>query len=335
MLRSVFISLLLLLATTAVAIACGIYIPREGNGVIGQERALIRHVDGIETIVLELSVTDATSDAAWILPVPNPAEVALGDDRIFDELAEITAPRIEVRYYDPNSDGVGSAAPGSAPVTVFSRQMLGPFDVVSLTGEDADAVAAWLEENGFTFPAELPDILAPYIADDWAFAAVRLAPGEAGGEIGGQLDPLAFTFASEQTVYPLRPAALGVGGRPLFLYVLTHHKVIPEDLAGANYSSTLQYANAIAPADLGEESLLTEYVTEPLYLTKYWIDIWDVRSVQSDLYFSQAADDAPFQSVEYRMQARSNPLSDMFRCAWLPFLGMAAVGMVAFRRHKR
>lgn len=332
LIRSTLIAILLLFGSAAVALACGIYLPREGDGVIGQERALIRHVDGVETIVLELSVTDETTEAAWILPVPNPAEVALGDARIFDELAEITAPRIEVRYYDPNNDGVGSAAPGAAGVTVFARQMLGPFDVVSLSGDDADAVAGWLEENGFTFPDILPDVIAPYIADGWAFAAVRLVPGEAGGAVGGQLDPLAFTFASDEIVYPLRPAALGVGGRPLFLYLLSGHKLLAMPLEGALYDAQLQYANTLAPEELPEESALAPFVTEPLFLTKYFVNLWDVTTVQSDLYFAQAPDNEPFQSVEYRYEARANPLSNLLRCSWLPMLGMAMVGLVVVRR---
>lgn len=330
--RSTLIALLLSVATTAAALACGIYLPREGDGVIGQERALIRHVEGVETIVLELSVTGETSEAAWILPVPNPAKVELTDSQLFTELATITAPRIETRYFDPAREGVGAGAPEFGAVTIFSRQTLGPFDVVSLTGDDADAVTAWLDENGFGFPATLPEVIAPYIEQGWVFAAVRLTPDDRNGEIGGQLDPLAFTFDSQETVYPLRPAALGVGERPLFLYVLAEHKVVPGQLADAVYMTTLQYANTIAPDDLTEATVLSDFVTEPLYLTKYLIQLWDVTTVTSDLYFAQAADDEPFQSVEVHWEARGGELADMFRCSWLPILGMAAVRVVMYRK---
>src|SRR5690606_29807388 len=70
--RGILLAVALALASGPVALACGIYIPREGDGVIVQERALIRFVDGVEEIVMELAVSGETTAAAWILPVPNP-----------------------------------------------------------------------------------------------------------------------------------------------------------------------------------------------------------------------------------------------------------------------
>lgn len=323
---------LLVIASAATAIACGIYIPREGDGVIAQERALIRHVDGVETIVLELAVTGEASSAVWILPVPNPAKVELGDAAIFAELETITAPRIETRYTNPDFDGAAGAAPPRGGVTVFERQTLGPFDVTSLTGDDAEAVAAWLEENGYDFPEGTAAVIAPYIEEGWAFAAIKLTP-EAGAEIGGQLDPLSFAFDSEEIVYPLRPAALGQGSRPLFLYVLAEHKVVAMPINSAPNASDLLYAGAISPESLGEESTLGEYVTAPLFLTKYLVQLWDVTQVEEDLFFVQAPDDEPFQSVEYRYEARpASPLNDLLRCSWLPALGLAVVGTIMWRK---
>lgn len=328
------LALTFVLLATATALACGIYLPKEGDGIIAQERALIRHVDGVETILLELAVTGEASEAAWILPVPNPASVALGDDAIFDELEAITAPRVETRYTNPDFDGAVGAAPPRGGVTVFERQTLGPFDVTSLTGDDAEAVAEWLEENGYAFPDELPAVIAPYIEEGWAFAAIQLTP-EAGGEVGGQLDPLAFTFDSEEIVYPLRPAALGKGSRPLFLYVLAEHKTVAMPIKSAPSASDLLYAGAISPETLTTTTTLADYVTAPLFLTKYLVQLWDVTQVDEDLYFLQAPDDEPYQSVEYRYESRpASPLANLARCSWLPSLGLIAVGAVMWRKRR-
>ncbi len=62
------------------------------------------------------------------------------------------------------------------------------------------------------------------------------------------------------------------------------------------------------------------------------MNLWDVTTVESDLYFRQAPDDEPFQSVEYRYEARTGGLTDILRCSWLPMLGMALVGLVMTRR---
>ncbi|MDQ3249042.1 MAG: DUF2330 domain-containing protein, partial [Chloroflexota bacterium] len=147
----IFAIVLLFTAGVATAYACGIYIPREGEGSVVQERALIRWLDGTQDIVLEMSVTGAAKEAAWILPVPAPATLQLGDAAIFDVLQELTKPEIKEQVV--RGDGaVGGTAPTGKGVSVLNRQTLGPFDVSSLTATDADALAQWLDENGYIFP---------------------------------------------------------------------------------------------------------------------------------------------------------------------------------------
>src|SRR5687767_1650758 len=77
------------------ACGCGVYIPRESDGGVQQERALVRWDGHIEDIIMELDVTGAASEAAWILPVPGQAEVRLANKELFHDLFELTKPRIE------------------------------------------------------------------------------------------------------------------------------------------------------------------------------------------------------------------------------------------------
>ncbi|HSH81123.1 MAG TPA: DUF2330 domain-containing protein, partial [Herpetosiphonaceae bacterium] len=78
------------LAMPVAACGCGAYIPREGEARVAQERALVRWDGATEDIVMALSVEGRSTEAAWILPVPAEATVALADARLFDALEEFT-----------------------------------------------------------------------------------------------------------------------------------------------------------------------------------------------------------------------------------------------------
>src|SRR5512143_659238 len=76
------------------ACGCGIVLPREGSLDVSQERAIIRWDGQTEDIVMALQVQGSAAEAAWIMPVPTPAQVQLGDAKMFDFLQEFTKPRI-------------------------------------------------------------------------------------------------------------------------------------------------------------------------------------------------------------------------------------------------
>ena len=124
--------LLLFTARPVEACGCGVYIPREGESNVVQERALIRWDGETEDIVMALSVQGSSEEAAWILPVPSEATVQLGDAKLFDTLQELTKPRVEQRYRiewpffslgaGAAPEGVGAGAP---PVLLLQQQTLG------------------------------------------------------------------------------------------------------------------------------------------------------------------------------------------------------------------
>src|SRR5687767_14576687 len=88
--------LALTLTLPANACSCGAYIPREGDARVVEERALIRWDGQTEDIVMALGVEGESDEAAWILPVPAQATVKLADERLFDELQELTKPLVRV-----------------------------------------------------------------------------------------------------------------------------------------------------------------------------------------------------------------------------------------------
>lgn len=292
--------LLLFAATPAEACGCGAYIPREGEGTVVQERALVRWDGQTEDIVMALGVQGNTTEAAWIMPVPTEATVQLGEAKLFDTLQELTKPRVEYRYgLIPPSLAPGAALDGAvggaAPVTLLRQQTLGPFEVSTLAATDATALSNWLADNGYTFPDGLDKVLQAYVEQEWFYIAARLTSGTNGQELNGELDPLWITFASDELIYPVRATALATGVIPVYLYVLTDHRVEKGQTFG---DSRVSFADWVEPASLPADSPLTPFVDGKLFLTKFEERIWDPQSVNDDYRFSPAATDEVYHDVE-------------------------------------
>ncbi|MBE7474576.1 MAG: DUF2330 domain-containing protein [Anaerolineae bacterium] len=304
---------LLLFAAPAEACGCGAYIPREGEGTVVQERALVRWDGQTEDIVMALGVQGNTTEAAWIMPVPVEATVQLGQAELFDTLQELTKPRVEYRYglIPPVALGAGAAPDGAvggaAPVTLLRQQTLGPFEVSTLAATDATALSDWLADNGYTFPDGLDEVLQAYVEQKWFYIAARLTSGANGQELSGELDPLWITFPSDELIYPMRATALATGVMPVYLYVLSDHRVEKAQTFG---DSRVAFAGWIEPAALPAESPLAPFVDRKLFLTKFEERIWNPPSVNDDYRFSPAAADEIYYDVEieYRYDIGGVPI---------------------------
>lgn len=315
-------------ASTAYACGCGIYIPQEGDAQVAQERSLLRWDGAREEIVMSLGVLGASKQAAIILPVPSKADVKLADAKIFDELEEMTKPleRTETEWVFLPMFGAGALPPegvgaGAPPVTVLSRQNIGPFDVANLAATDANALKKWLDENGFQLDPRTTEILAPNIEKNWTFVAIRVRPDQTDAQLKGDLAPLQILFDSNELIYPMRSTALADNQQTVVLYVLAEHRVEKNTSFGA---SRVSYANWIEPASLAAESTLAPYVERKYFLTKY-IDSVNPSQVDDDFKFAFAAQDTPYREV--KIKTVKQDVSGLFLLACL---GTLALGVVAF-----
>ncbi len=279
------------MAAPAEACGCGGYIPHDGQASVSQEQALLRWDGQTEDLLMSLGVLGSSSEAAVILPVPSQAKVALGQTAVWPELSQLTQPlvRHEKRYVLPLPlMGAGAApAPGAgAPVSVLSRQTLGPFEVTNLAATNAQALADWLSANGYQMSPGLAATLQPYVAQGWYYVAVRLRPGT-GTQLTGTLDPLQVTFASKELVYPMRASAHAPGTESVTLYVLADHRVqTAQDFGGSH----VPFADWIDPAALAPGSTLAPFVNRRLFLTKFQEQV-DPQQVNDDYHFSFASQD--------------------------------------------
>lgn len=295
------------IAAPAWACGCGAYIPDRAGAAVVDERALVAW-DGItEDILMSFGVRGTSDRAAWVMPVPSAAHVTLGDAAVFDELARITAPRIEYRdswwptfgWLTEGSRGALESA-GARPggVSVLANQRIGPFDVTRLAGDDPAALAGWLTAKGFPHPDGLDANLAPYVAAGWEIVAIQLAPDAAGATLSGTLQPLRLSFASDKAVYPMRLSRSATAPQSVDLYVLADHRMDPSALPLPGNAPTLQYAGRIdAPA-------LADY--RGRYLTRWTNYLGEPQRIDGDYVFARAATDSDYAQVIYRTRNRGD-----------------------------
>jgi hypothetical protein len=323
---TVWLGLLLFAAVPAEACGCGVYIPREGEGNVVQERALIRWDGTTEDIVMALGVQGSATEAAWILPVPSQAKVQLGAGKLFETLQELTKPRVEYHYalMPPLMLGSGAAPEGvgGAPaVLLLQQQTLGPFEVSTLAATDATALSGWLADNGYNFPSGLADVLQAYVQQGWFYIAVRLTPGEAGKSLTGELDPLWITFQTTEMVYPMRATALATGRLPVYLYVLADHRVEKAQTFGSDHIS---FADWVEPVSLPSNSPLAPFISRKFFLTKFEEQIWNPSQVNDDFTFTFANQDEIYHDVE---------IEYLYSIAGIPIIllvlfGLCLVGLI-------
>lgn len=99
-----------------------------------------------------------------------------------------------------------------AGVRVLQTTKAGAYDVSVITGDSADAVEAWLKDNGFACPPAARAVLAEYVAEHWCFLAAKVSADAAGEALH---HPLSVAFPAKRAVYPMK--LTGYDGKPLQL----------------------------------------------------------------------------------------------------------------------
>jgi hypothetical protein len=168
------------------ALACGGGGVTSASGVVMGAQRIIMSVraGGTTDMIVQVTVPKTTGDYGVLIPVPS--EPTLDPQPVrsteFDKLDSITTPSLE--FSDDSSSGMScgcggddSAAPSRGGVTVSNPVNIGPVVAVSLTGDNADAVGAWLTEHGFLLPSSDAEILARYVSAGSYFIAIRRIQG--------------------------------------------------------------------------------------------------------------------------------------------------------------
>jgi uncharacterized protein DUF2330 len=219
---------LLVLVLSATAKADGCFVWHSGVDLKEpSQKAVIHLADGVETLLLQVKYEGPAEDFAWIVPLPSrPKVTAIAPDKSpFAEISRFT--QIRQRYAIDMSRGQGAEK-----VTVLERKVVGVYDIAVLAATDSRALGDWLKQNGYALPKKLQAVLAHYVKKKWVYAAMRidrqaLAADEVKKLKSGELQPVCFSFASKQMVYPLRISSVNAGQTEVLLYLLANAPMVP------------------------------------------------------------------------------------------------------------
>lgn len=250
----------------AAACACGGFAPAPGSDVeVGEEHAIVSWQDGVEQIDLLLAVLSTDSEAGLVFPTPSPATVSLGDREDFEAIARVTTPERVEEYDWWTFHGMGDGATAGAPPEVLDVVQLGPIEATTLAASDTAGLQTWLADNDYALSPEVTDLLGGYVDRGWYFVALKLT-GEA--PLEGGLDPLRFTFESDELVYPLEMSRAATTPQTVRLFVFADHRQSVAFLdAGELASADTSWAAPVAGTEVeGFGAYLTVlelYFSEP------------------------------------------------------------------------
>lgn len=212
---------LIVLFLTAGLYADGCFVWKKGADLNEPtQKAIIYWKKGKEIMVLQVKYEGAAEDFAWIVPLPGKPEVSAIDAEKspFAEISLYTQLRRRWGFK-------GRATVEEGAVTVLERKIVGVYDVAILAASDAGALSEWLNNNGYAFPEKRKDVLAHYTKKKWVYVAMRidrkaLESDEVKKLKSGELQPIRFTFAAKEMVYPLKISSVNAGETEVLLYLL-------------------------------------------------------------------------------------------------------------------
>lgn len=208
-------------AAPASACACGAPAPRPGQDVIVDKEHAILSWDGSEErIELLLDMLTDAQDVGLIFPTPSPATVTAGDRQTFIDIEEAIKPR-QVITDDWWQTDQGDGVAGGAPPDVLDQVQLGPVEATTLAASDATGLAEWLDANGYAIRDEIAALLGEYVQKGWYFVALKLTSTV---PLEGGLDPIRFTFDSDELVYPMALSKAATDPQLARLYVFQEHR---------------------------------------------------------------------------------------------------------------
>jgi hypothetical protein len=284
--------------------------PHEGAFVgVTTEDAIIAFdpTHGREDFIRRATFATEEKDFGFLVPTPTKPELAAAPDAVFDQLAGVVAPKLDIQNkYDEGFEPTmlcpmlgapmaKSAAVATSAVTVLEQKRVAGYDAAVLAADDAEALAKWLKDHGYAARAALTQWLAPYVAKRWIVTAFKIAPPAEGEAKVVSTEAVRMSFTTDKPFFPYRepadqrenlPASATNAHRTLRVFVL-----MPDRAAGALEESYVwpgvaKYARPANPAELGA---LPFTLAPNAWLTSFE-DTASPRPGVADLFFAASND---------------------------------------------
>lgn len=324
---TVTITALALLAHAPAAHACGgFFCNNQAIDQSGENILFSYNDDGTVTTTVQILYQGPSEEFAWILPIPAEPTVDVGTDAVFRALAAQTQPffttreeRLGTCRTEPSCPGGwsddfdtsggpragGSAADaGMAPapeVDVRLRANVGPYDVAVLAAGSAEALRAWLADNGYLIPESALAEIDHYVALSHFFVALKLLKDRDAGEI----QPIVLTSDNDEPCIPIRLTRIAsTPDMPVTAYFLGDRRVRPLNymlvepdfddsglwLGRTNYA---QYVTGVVD-DAGGHAFVTDYAGDVPVIAIEVLPIDDLRAETDPQRFLMALQERGF-----------------------------------------
>jgi len=241
---------------------------------------------------IQILYTGAAAKFSWVVPVDAAPELSTGTDRLFSQLASVTAPKFTTTtVIDGNcipappistgaagsfggtgtagtTGGAGTTGTGGGVMVNF-QGAVGPFDAAVIKSDDATALKTWLTDNGYIISDQASGLIDVYVRENKFFVALKLLNG-----VGVRsIQPIVLTFRGTEACVPLRLTAIAANpDMPVLVWVLSDKRVAPRGYyemtideasinwlqGGTNYFGTTGLVSKAAN-EAGGNAFVTEY----------------------------------------------------------------------------
>ncbi len=255
---------------------CGFYVGGADSKLFNDATQVVLMRDGQRTVLsMQNSYKGPPEGFAMVVPVPvilQQENVKTLPREIFARVDSLTAPRL-VEYWetDPcykepeySSGGCGfgcggammpmtaARSPGGAGdygVRIESQFVVGEYEIVVLSAQDAAGLEAWLHDNKYKIPDGAEPYLRPYVQSGSKFFVAKVDPAKVkfDAEQRALLSPLRFDYDAETFTLPIRLGLINSAGT---------QDLIVNIVAVERYEAA-NYANVTIPTNLavGEEAV--------------------------------------------------------------------------------
>lgn len=251
---------------------------------------LVRSGTTVEQYV-QVAYGGAATSFAWIYPVQGNPQVSEAAASPFEALETVTRPRVTITTPSDEGGGGGFGCGGAADVAagsknggeglgpeveVWQKGQVGAFDYVVLTATKADDLLRWLNDNGFSVPAETTGVINHYIAQKWYFVAMKVSVKSTNAAIPSTT-VVKLRYQASELRYPLKMVSLSPAAETSVAIYLAledqRSQLVPvapfkavtvdRDAVKATSSSTHTYEQAFDDAErrAGPKGMVLEYAS--------------------------------------------------------------------------
>jgi hypothetical protein len=215
---------------------------------------------------------------------------------------------------------------------VLEEKLVAGFKAAVLETESANALVAWLKENGYAYSPAVQAWAKPYVQAGWKITALKVAKRTDSKESKQvAASALRMSFHTDRPLFPYREpdsksnaGALGIDRRLLRIYFVGEARYQGELTKEVGWTGQVAWANKLDAKDRKKalELLKLPASTGP---AEWWLtefeDEWPYRVAPADLHFSPSAN---------QNAVRRPPLIEYVSSPWPTDIMVYAVAGVLF-----